>query len=226
MSPLARKGSHLNWTYVLPLSAMALFVLLYVLAASGYPGGSWAHPGQAGFSWRHNYLCDLLDTRAVNGALNTGRYWARASLAVLCLGLAWLWYHLPGLTRGSRGFKRLLRYSGLAALGTTVFLSAGTHDLTVRIAGAFGLVGMGCLLAGLWRRGRRALGLFGGWCLGIFLLNYAIYESGEFLHALPLIQKITFASFLAWFAWMDLALLRQESRQFPAVAKTDEYKSS
>ena len=203
---------------------MAVFVLLYLIAADRYPGGSWAHPGQPGFSWRHNYLCDLLDTHAVNGILNPGRYWARSALGILCLGLAWLWYQLPGLTKGPPWAKGLMRYAGLAAFGTTVFLSSGTHDLTVRIAGVFGLVGMASLLAGLWLRGRKALSIFGGWCLVIFLLNYAIYETGGFLMALPLLQKITFVSFLSWFIWMDLALCRKESESSGELPKTHEYR--
>ena len=191
---------------------MGLFLLCYLMAAARYPGGSWVDPGQPGFSWRHNYLCDLLDTRAVNGALNTGRYWARAALGLLCAGLLLLWYHLPDLTRGPAWRQRLLRYSGLAALGTTVFLSSGTHDLTVRTAGVFGLLGLVLLISGLWKAGRRALSGLGMWCLGIFIVNYAIYETGNYLGLLPLIQKITFASFLAWFVWLDVALLGLESR--------------
>ena len=224
ISYVALPDLHKNWKYALPLGSIVMFVILYLLSAFEYPGGSWVHPGQEGFSWRYNYLCDLLDTRAIDGTLNSGRYWARAALAVLCLGLAWLWYYLPGLTKGSPRFKVLIRFSGLAAFATTVFLSSGTHDITVRLAGAFGLVGLCSLLVGLWRQGRKALALFGVWCLAIFLLNYAIYETGNFLRFLPVIQKITFVSFLAWFVWMDLALLRQETGQSGTVAETAEYK--
>ncbi len=197
--------------YLIPLLGMGLFLSFYLMAASLYPGGSWADPAQVGFSWRHNYLCDLLDTRAVNGLLNTGRYWARASLGFLCFGLMVLWYHLPSLTKAAGWFKQLLRYSGLAALGTMVFLRAETHDLTVYVAGSFGLLALGLLLFGLWRQGLKAFVYLGGWCLGMFLVNYSIYETGSFLDALPLIQKVTFSSFLAWFAWMDLYLWRRQS---------------
>ena len=43
---------------LLPLFGMLLFVLLYVLAALDYPGGSWILPEQNGFSFWNNYLCD------------------------------------------------------------------------------------------------------------------------------------------------------------------------
>ncbi len=192
---------------------MALFLLFYGVAAWYYPGGSWNDPGQVGFSWRHNYLCDLLDTRAVNGMMNAGRYWARMSLGFLCLGMMVLWYRLPLLVGGRTWFRFLLRYSGLAALGTMAFLRAGTHDLTVRIGGVLGLLALGSLLLGLWRRHYRALGLMGVWCLGCFSLNYAIYETGEYLGALPLIQKITFSSFLLWFAWVHTRIWREDARK-------------
>ncbi len=186
---------------------MGVFVLGYLLAASRYPGGSWALPGQEGFSWRHNYLCDLLDTRAVNGALNAGRYWARGALMALCSALLLLWHHLPRLTGGPAWSRRLMRLFGMAALGTTFFLSAGTHDLTVYIAGGLGTVAIVLAIYGLWKGQRRSLTVLGAWCLLIFLLNYVIYESGSFLRALPLIQKVTFSSFLIWLAGINLALL-------------------
>ena len=204
-------NSHIRLPYLIPLIGMALFVLCYVVAAGLYPGGSWNDPGQVGFSWRHNYLCDLLDTRAVNGMLNTGRYWARVALAFLCLGLMVLWYHLPVLTKGHTWFKYLLRYSGMAALGATVFLRADTHDLTVRIAGVFGLVALSSLLVGLWKEGHRIFVSLGGWCLGMFLVNYTIYETGDFVYWLPLIQKITFLSFMVWFVWMDVFLWQHKT---------------
>ena len=203
--------SHIRLPYLLPLIGMLLFVICYVVAAGLYPGGSWNDLAQPGFSWRHNYLCDLLDARAVNGMLNTGKYWARAALAFLCLGLMVLWYHLPLLTKGPAWFRNLLRYSGMGALGAMVFLRADTHDLTVRIAGVFGLVALSLLLFGLWKQGHKIFVFLGGWCLGMFLVNYTIYETGDFVYWLPLIQKITFLSFIVWFVWMDVFLWQRKT---------------
>jgi hypothetical protein len=216
---LILSSSHIKWWLLLPLVGMGSFVLLYLVAANQYPGGSWAYPAQVGFSWRHNYLCDLLDTHAVNGVLNPGRYWARAALGILCAGLLVLWVQLPRLMNKSYRLKTLMLLSGLAAFGATVFLSSGTHDLTVRIAGVFGSIALLSALLGFLRNGHRGLCLFGCWCLGIFLLNYAIYETGGFLRALPLIQKFTFTSFLAWFVWIDIALIRMYRRTVGNLAE-------
>jgi len=73
------------YVLLLPMGGMGLFMVLYVLAAIIYPGGSWIVPGQNGFSFWNNYLCNLLDQDAINGELNSARHFARASLGVLCL---------------------------------------------------------------------------------------------------------------------------------------------
>ncbi len=74
-------------TYVLllPMGEMGLFMVLYVLAAIIYPGGSWIVLRQNGFSFWNNYLCNFLDHDAINGELNSAWHFARASLGVLCL---------------------------------------------------------------------------------------------------------------------------------------------
>lgn len=194
---------------LLPLFGMALFVLLYILAALIYPGGSWIMPQQNGFSFWNNYLCDLLDQNAINGELNTARYFARTSLTVLCLSLVLLWYYLPSLFKGKSFNKKIMWLSGMAALIATSFLSSGAHDSTVRIAGFFAVIAFLTCLIELYKARYFKLSIFGGACLLIFLANYYIYETGEFLHALPVIQKITFLGCILWFVFLDLLFYRK-----------------
>ncbi len=201
-----RSIMHYRW---LPAAGLLVFLVLYVLAAITYPGGSWVHPHNEGFSIRFNYLCDLLDTDAVNGSLNTARYWARAALAVLCISLIYLWYHLPSLTEGPAWNRRFIQLSAVAAFATLIALGFGAHDTTVRIAGVFGGLALLSALWGLWKAGRTGTVLFGLWCFAIFIVNYILYESGAYLRALPLIQKGTFLSFIAWFLHLNILLSRK-----------------
>jgi hypothetical protein len=192
-----------------PLAGIALFVLLYLLAAGAYPGGSYANPEQEGFSYRHNYLCDLLDEEAINGELNTSRHFARWSLGILCASLLVLWYQIPQIFDISSKRIYFIRFSGILALGTLVFLSDGTHDRIVWIAGAFGVLALIICTLELYWAGYRVLYMLSVLNLLIFLLNYYIYETGIFLKALPMIQKLTFVLFLLWFVLLDLALYRK-----------------
>ncbi len=194
---------------LLPLLGMLLFVLLYILAALEYPGGSWIMPQQNGFSFRNNYLCDLLDQYAINGELNTARYFARSSLAVLCFSLVVLWYYLPSLFNGKNFNKKIMWFSGIAALVATSFLSAGAHDRTVRIAGFFAVIAFLTCFAELFKARHTGLFFSGIGCLVIFLINYYIYETGLYIGLLPLIQKITFICFIIWFVMLDVLLYRK-----------------
>ncbi|MGI9547395.1 MAG: hypothetical protein ACR2MM_09180 [Flavobacteriaceae bacterium] len=196
---------------VLPMIGMALFVILYIVAAIKYPGGSWKFPDAKDFSFWNNYLCDLLDHNAVNGQLNDARYIARTALAFLCGGLLLLWWYLPSLFPEDRITRTIMWISGILALVTTFFLSSGTHDTTVRIAGFFGAIAFINLFIELYRIGLYRLFILGLFCLIIFLINYYIYETGSFIKGLPIIQKITFLSFLCWFTFLNLSMIKKRN---------------
>ena len=197
---------------LIPIAAMLLFVLCYISAAINYPGGSAVYPLEAGFSMRYNYLCDLLDTESVGGALNSGRYWARIGLFMLCMGLVYLWLKLPILVRAPLWKIQTMSTCAIVALICTGFLAMADHDTTVRVSGIFGAVALILALQGFWRAGRKKLLWSGMWCLVVFLLNYVMYESGGFYRVLPLLQKVTFLSFMAWFALLNLSIYQWEAR--------------
>jgi hypothetical protein len=188
---------------------MLLFVLFYILAAVKYPGGSHSMPQKVGFSFWHNYLCDLLDTNAINGQLNTARHYARLALALLCASLMGLWLLLPKLFRRKSPNRYFMSVTGVLALGTTVFLGAQAHDTIVRIAGIFGLMALLSSFVELYKSGFIKLLVLGVVCLLVFLLNYYIYETGVFIRGLPVIQKVTFLLFLVWFVLLDILLFRK-----------------
>lgn len=197
------------WLVLAPLAGLALFVLLYVLAAFSYPGGSWAMPLQNGFSFWNNYLCDLLDTYAINGDINYARHLARSSLLVLCTSLMLLWYFLPLLFVKASPNKIFMQITGLSALLITLFLSSGKHDVILRIAGILAVLAFLSCFVELYKSGMYSLLLLGLLCLVVFLVNYYIYETGYGIQWLPTIQKVTFVIFITWFVFLNLALFRR-----------------
>ncbi|MDC6352099.1 hypothetical protein PP178_11090 [Zeaxanthinibacter sp. PT1] len=194
---------------LIPFFGIVLFGIFYILSALYYPGGSWHQPEQPGFSILHNYLCDLLDEYAINGELNTGSFFARISLGVLCISLMHLWMMLPALFKGRRINKVLMVVSGISALGVTLFLTSGTHDLIVRIAGVLGTIALVSCYIELWRSGYILLFLYGLFCLLVFGMNYYIYETGIYRTQLPMIQKITFIIILGWMMLLNKKLYQK-----------------
>jgi hypothetical protein len=202
----AKTGFIKPYIMLLPLVGMGLFVFLYTLSALNYPGGSWNFTDHTGFSFWNNYLCDLLDEYAINGELNTARFFARTALGVLCVSLIFLWYQLPKLFSVRSINCTIMWLSGLLSLVITLFLASGTHDIIVRIAGVFGIVALFTAIIELYKSHFYRLMLFGIFCLSIFFVNYYIYETGTYIEVLPLVQKVTFISFIIWFALLGISI--------------------
>lgn len=198
---------------LLPIFGMGIFMFFYIIAATKYPGGSWALPNENGFSFWNNYLCDLLDDFAVNGEVNTARVLARAALGSICLSLILLWFYLPNLFLIKSSNLIVMWFSGLLALVTTLLLASGTHDVIVRIAGVFGVIALTTSCIEFYKAKFYKLLILGVICLIIFLINYIIYETNVYIRRLPMIQKITFSSFIFWFVCITRSLY-QKARSF------------
>ncbi len=203
-----KPGSPKYSVLFLPMIGMGLFILFYIAAALVYPGGSWNDTQASGFSFWNNYLCDLLDQYAINGQLNDARHFARISLGFLCGALLLLWYYLPSLFPKKSINRSIMWTSGILALGTTCFLSSGTHDVTVRIAGFFGVIAFISCFVELYKVQRYGLFYLGIWCLLIFVINYYIYETGNLIQGLPIIQKVTFVCCISWFMILNISMLK------------------
>lgn len=191
------------------MAGILLFVVFYVIAALYYPGGSYVAPEQIGFSFEHNYLCDLLDDVAVNGEINTARLYSRISLGILCGSLILLWAYLPWLFDVKRRIHVLISACGILSMLITVFLALGAHDIVVRIAGFFGAIALLLTFRELYKAHYGKLLFLGIVSLVLFLANYYIYETGVLIERLPLIQKVTFISCLSWFVILNILLLKK-----------------
>tara|TARA_R110001592_G_scaffold366_10_gene2153 strand:+ start:34791 stop:35441 length:651 start_codon:yes stop_codon:yes gene_type:complete len=198
----------------LPIFGIGSFVVFYCIAAIHYPGGSWIEPNTNGFSFWNNYLCDLLDIHAINGEPNKGRTFAIIALCLLCAGIFFLWSLLPKLFETKNIIQKIMRVSGYLSIFTIIFLALGNHDIIVRIAGIFAVIAFISCCLELYRAAYKTLFLLGVVCIFTFLSNYYIYETGMFIKALPVIQKITFALYIAWFIGLDIALFRKVRQPF------------
>jgi hypothetical protein len=201
-----------------PIIGSFLFVILYVIAAILYPGGSGINKTAIDYSWTDNYWCNLLSEKAINGQINTARPVAVAAMFVLNLSLSTFWILFPALTQLKKYHKLLIQVAGTACMLTSfLLLTSIDHDLAINTSSAFGLIAMIGTLIALYqlkcpperpsRAGKwlLALGLFD---LLLVALNNYLYHSNEMIY-LPVVQKFSFLSFLVWFCLIDLELYRK-----------------
>jgi hypothetical protein len=203
---LSRAGRLLSW--LVPIAAVLTFAVLYAAAAVIFPGGTRAEPGRTGFSFVHNYWCDLMDATTYGGRANPARPVALAAMVVLCGGLAVLWLAAPALFPRAPRRGWVVRVAGVACALVAPFAGAGFHDSAIRVAVALGAVGFVTTLTALEpaRAGTSTLRI-AGWCvLAVVAVNYFIWETGIGLPILAAVQKVAFIGFLTWVVLLALRL--------------------
>jgi len=198
-----------NFHIFFPLIGLCFFVILYIASAFLYPGGNEHDRSAKGFSWQHNYWCDVLEDHAENGKVNTARPVAITAMFILAVSLALFWYHIPKLFNFQSFFNLAVRGCGILSMAVLPFLFTGSHDTVINTAGVLGATATILTLAGLYKIKLYKLFLLGIICIILFLLNNYIYYTKNYLVYLAGIQKITFILFLVWFGCLNILLYKK-----------------
>lgn len=82
------------WVLV-PVLGSVLFIILYIIAAFLYPGGSLSGKTAVYYNWTENYWCNLLDDKAINGQVNSAKPVAMVAMLILCGSLSVFWILFP-----------------------------------------------------------------------------------------------------------------------------------
>lgn len=179
-----------------------------------YPGGIHWADATRGFAIRDSYWCDLIAPYTRNHEVNPAQPVAFAAMMILCLSMAWMWWHLPGQLQQDGWVKEILQWGGIGSMVVTTGLASAYHDVVIYLAGFLGLSALFTTLYALWSASAKVLFGFGvlGACL--CLINFAIYTTGIGLAGLPLLQKATFATMLVWFAAISSGRLVPKNNPF------------
>ncbi|MBE7174326.1 MAG: hypothetical protein INR73_27390 [Williamsia sp.] len=198
-----------NLWVLAPVSGSLLYGLLYLVATFFYPGGAQFDKHSKGFSWIHNYWCNLLNEPAINGQHNPARPIALVALAVLCISLMIFWYIFPLYVQSGKAARLLIQTSGIAAMVTALFIFTAQHDLVINTAGLFGLVALTGTLTGLHKLGQIWLFRMGLFTIVLIAANNVLYYGNDLMYYLPVVQKITFFYFLLWICLICIGLYRR-----------------
>lgn len=182
---------------LLPIAGAILFLVFYYIATLNYPGGSQADKTGKGFSWVHNYWCNLLNETAINGQPNSARSYAMVGMLILCLSLSWFWYCFALYIPLKKSYQIGMQASGISSMCISFFIFTGWHDAIINAAALLALTALAFTFTGLYKMKWWKLFWFGILNLLLVVLNNWLYFGGGLFY-LPVVQKITFASFLLW----------------------------
>jgi hypothetical protein len=197
-----------------PIFGTLIFILLYFFATLFYPGGSQVDKNSMGFSWTNNYWCNLLNETAINGQPNPAKPIALTGMFVLCLTFSFFWFIFPKQINISKNLKLTIQVSGILAMTVALFLFTHlNHDLVTNLASSLGAIATIGTFIGLYKT--KLFRLFALGLLNILFvgLNNLCYYNKELIVYLPVIQKISFATFLIWVCCIDINLYRRQRKK-------------
>lgn len=149
----------------------------------------------------------MLNETAANGQHNAAKPIAVTGMFVLCLAMTFFWFLFPRhINIGNIG-RLTIQISGTLAMAIGFLLFTNiNHDLVINLASTFGVIATVGTFVGLYKS--KWIGLFTFGLLNLVLVglnNYVYYTKGLIIY-LPVIQKVSFASFLIWIFCINLKL--------------------
>ena len=199
------------------IAGCILYISLFIIATVYYPGGSEQDPKSKAFSWIENYWCNLLSETAINGSVNTARPIALVALVVLIGTLGIFWYVFPKQVVLTGKVENLILFAIILSIAGSIllfadFLLSGFHDIIINFITLAGLIAtMGTFIT-LYRLKWKSLLRFGVFNLLLVALNNVLYYGDGLMVYLPVVQKITFLSFLVWICLIEVRVLQQIRR--------------
>ncbi|MBL0330878.1 MAG: hypothetical protein IPP64_16080 [Bacteroidetes bacterium] len=165
---------------------MIISVILIVIAAFGYPGGSLLDKNSVGFGWSKNFISNLFESKAINGLENPGRIWAILGMAFQSVGFGTFFINMSKKI-SIKVWANVLKYIGFINILFIFLIATPFHDL-----GTISIV----------------LTLFGLFIITFFILKSKL-QLLKFSCILCLLTYYIFF-FLYGFSYLELAFIMQK----------------
>ncbi|RYE57406.1 MAG: hypothetical protein EOP48_05845 [Sphingobacteriales bacterium] len=112
----------------LVLICLIISVILIVIAALVYPGGSLIDKNSIGFGWSKNFISNLFEAKAINGSENPGRIWAILGMAFQSVGYGVFFINMSKKIP-LKVWRKALEYIGYANFLFIFLVATPYHDL-------------------------------------------------------------------------------------------------
>lgn len=107
---------------------MTISVILIVIAAFIYPGGSLLDKNSVGFGWSKNFISNLFAAKAINGSENPGRIWAILGMAFQSVGYGIFFINMSRKIP-LRLWGNILKFIGIINIIFIFLIATPLHDI-------------------------------------------------------------------------------------------------
>ena len=174
------------------LLGIAVSVSLLVIAMMVYPGGSFTDKNSVGFNWTKNFISNLFQEKALNGADNPSRIWADVGMMVLSVSFA-IFFIGYSKRIPAKGAAKVIKYFGTGGMLCTFLIVTPLHDIMVGISSTIYLVSIFYITVFILMTRLHWFKFFCIIYLLIFYYTLYLYGTGDF-GLTAIMQKIMFIS--------------------------------
>jgi len=194
-----------------PIVGMGIYLILFTIAASNYPGGSINVQADLGYSFFHNFLCDIMNPVTQRGIQNPARGLAIVSHIFLSVTMIFFFLLLPEIFSYKSKNFHLVRFFGMFTMGLFIFMYTSYHDLIVLLTGIFGTIALIPFFMELHYYPNKLFKQLAYLCFALSIVVFFSFETKIGFYYLPFLQKITFLFDAVWVIWVSLIVLRKKT---------------
>jgi len=170
------------------LITITLSLILLGIAISIYPGGTYQDKNSVGFDWSNNYISNLFEAKALNGAQNTSRIWAYLGMFVYSISCAIFFVNMSEKIP-EKNFRNIIKYTGILIMPFTFLIATPWHDLMLNISN---FLFWNCIVAitvFIFMTKLHFFKIYSVLCLLIFFYAVYIHTSSNW-DLLPIVAKV------------------------------------
>ncbi|HAS3381190.1 TPA: hypothetical protein I6122_003827 [Vibrio cholerae] len=182
----------------IPILTLLISVPFWALAASNYPGGtSWDMTTQ-GFSFTSNYVSSLFQPLALNGMVNTARFFAFIAMLLYAAGVSIMFWVISTSYPKSIASKTVQIFGVGSMVYAFIAVTTPMHNLLVVIAAIFLAVACAGMLVLPHEDRKHKLALLGIFNLLLLALLSATTKGNVLVELGPACEWILFLSGALW----------------------------
>ncbi|MBK8567318.1 MAG: hypothetical protein IPN76_29345 [Saprospiraceae bacterium] len=193
----------------LTLFGIVIALVFLFISIGLYPGGSQHDEMTVGFDWRHNYLSNLLNPIAVNGADNPARTWAVCGVLFLCASAALVFVRLSAKIPHKTS-ANIIRYAGVGAMLSALLAATPLHDLSMSISGTLLMLTLFYATVFIFKTKRYWLKALSVAYLVTLYSTAIIYFTQTGLAYLPVVQKLNLFVAIAWLLGLEYVVRSED----------------
>lgn len=193
----------------LTIVGLGIFLVVFTIAAYNYPGGSSNLPEYNGYSFFHNFLCDVMKPVTQTGVINEARPLAIVSHLILSFTMISFFYLLPEIFSFSNKNTKLTRAFGMLTMTVFIFMYTPYHDSIVTATAILGTVALIPFFIELSKYPNIGMKNLAKVCFGLSVIVFLIFVSKIGFYYLPFIQKIAFVLDGSWVIWVSLTVIKK-----------------